>query len=75
MRGLQHKNRAAELLEKLLKDERKVCSRCNRSQSQIFSETLSQTLNAYHNHAIFTMQVIELINQPNDLDAARRRKA
>ena len=74
VRGLKHKNVAAELLEKLLKDELKVRSRRNLVQSQIFSEKLKQTLNAYHNRAISTMQVIEeLIKLAKDLDAAGKR--
>ena len=73
MRGLKHKNVAAELLEKLLKDELKVRSKRNLVQSQIFSEKLKKTLNAYHNRAISTMQVIEeLIKLAKDLDAATK---
>ncbi len=48
-----------ELLEKLLKDELKVRAKHNLVQSQLFSEKLSKTLNAYHNRAISTMEVIE----------------
>jgi type I restriction enzyme R subunit len=59
VRGLKHKNVAAELLEKLLRDELKVRSRRNLVQSQLFSEKLKKTLNAYHNRAISTMEVIE----------------
>jgi len=59
VRGLKHKNVAAELLEKLLKDELKVRSKRNIVQSQVFSEKLKKTLNAYHNRAISTMEVIE----------------
>jgi len=74
VRGLKHKNVAAELLEKLLKDELKVRSRRNLVQAQVFSEKLKQTLNAYHNRAISTMQVIEeLIKLAKDLDAASKR--
>ncbi|MBK8768442.1 MAG: DUF3387 domain-containing protein [Burkholderiaceae bacterium] len=74
VRGLKHKNVAAELLEKLLKDELKVRSKRNLVQSQVFSEKLKKTLNAYHNRAISTMQVIEeLIKLAKDLDAATRR--
>jgi type I restriction enzyme R subunit len=74
VRGLKHKNVAAELLEKLLKDELKVRSRRNLVQSQVFSEKLKKTLNAYHNRAISTMQVIEeLIKLAKELDAATRR--
>jgi type I restriction enzyme, R subunit len=74
VRALKHKNVAAELLEKLLKDELKVRSRRNLVQSHIFSEKLKKTLNAYHNRAISTMQVIEeLIKLAKDLDASTKR--
>ncbi len=73
VRGLKHKNVAAELLEKLLKDELKVRSKRNLVQSQVFSEKLKKTLNAYHNRAISTMQVIEeLIKLAQDLDSATK---
>ena len=73
MRGLKHKNVAAELLEKLLKDELKVRAKRNLVPSQVFSEKLKKTLNAYHNRAISTMQVIEeLIKLAKDLDAATK---
>jgi type I restriction enzyme, R subunit len=74
VRGLKHKNVAAELLEKLLKDELKVRSKRNLVQSQVFSEKLKNTLNAYHNRAISTAHVIEeLIALAKDLDAATKR--
>jgi len=40
VRGLKHRNVAAELLEKLLKDEIKVCSKRNLVQAQLFSDKL-----------------------------------
>ncbi len=74
VRGLKHKNVAAELLEKLLKDEIKVRSKRNVIQSQLFSEKLRQTLNAYHNRAIATQEVIEeLIMLAKEMDAAGKR--
>ncbi len=74
VRGLKHKNVAAELLEKLLKDELKLRSKRNFVQSQLFSEKLKKTLNAYHNRAISTMEVIEeLINLAKEMDAASKR--
>ena len=74
VRGLAHKNVAAALLEKLLKDELKVRSKRNLVQSQVFSEKLQKTLNAYHNRAISTMQVIEeLIKLAKELAAAGKR--
>ena len=74
VRGLKHKNVASELLEKLLKDELKVRSKRNLVQSQVFSEKLKKTLNAYHNRAISTMQVLEeLITLAKEMDAATKR--
>ena len=74
VRGLKHRNVAAELLEKLLKDEIKVRSRRNFVLSQVFSEKLKKTLNAYHNRAISTMEVIEeLIKLAKEMDAANKR--
>jgi type I restriction enzyme R subunit len=74
VRGLKYKNVAAELLEKLLKDELKVRSKHNLVQAQVFSEKLKRTLNGYHNRAISTMQVIEeLIKLAKDIDAASKR--
>jgi type I restriction enzyme R subunit len=77
VRGLKHKNVAAELLEKLLKDELKVRSKRNLVQSQFFSEKLKRTLNAYHNRAISTMQVIEelikMAKEVRDDDTAAER--
>ncbi len=76
VRGLKHKNVAAELLEKLLKDEVKVRSKRNLVQSQLFSEKLQKALNAYHNRAIATQEVIEeLIKLAKEMDAATKRGA
>ncbi|MEQ1579178.1 MAG: type I restriction endonuclease subunit R [Steroidobacteraceae bacterium] len=74
VRGLRHKNVAAELLEKLLKDELKTRSKHNFVQSQLFSEKLKKSLNAYHNRAISTMEVLEeLIALAKEMDAATKR--
>jgi type I restriction enzyme R subunit len=74
VRGLKHKNVAAELLAKLLKDEIKLRSVRNLVQSRQFSEMLQATLNAYHNRAIATQEVIEeLINLAKQMDAATKR--
>jgi type I restriction enzyme, R subunit len=74
VRGLKHKNVAAELLEKLLRDELKVRSKRNLVQSQIFSEKLKKTLNAYHNRAISTLEVIEeMIKLAKEFEAAGKR--
>jgi type I restriction enzyme R subunit len=73
VRALKYKNVAAELLEKLLRDELKLRSKRNLVQSQVFSEKLKKTLNGYHNRAISTLQVIEeMIQLAKDLDAATK---
>jgi type I restriction enzyme, R subunit len=74
VRGLKHKNVAAELLEKLLRDEIKIRAKRNLVQSELFSEKLKKALNAYHNRAIATQEVIEeLIKLAKELDAAGKR--
>lgn len=74
VRGLKYKNVAAELLAKLLKDEIKTRSVRNLVQSRAFSEMLKSTLNAYHNRAIATQEVIEeLIRLAKDMSAATQR--
>lgn len=70
VRGLKHKNVAAELLEKLLKDELRLRSKRNLVRSQLFSEKLKKTLNTYHNRAIATQEVIEeLIKLAKEISA------
>jgi type I restriction enzyme R subunit len=74
VRGLKHKNVAAELLAKLLGDEIKLRAKRNLVQSREFSEMLKKTLNAYHNRAIATQEVIEeLITLAKEMDAATKR--
>jgi type I restriction enzyme R subunit len=74
VRGLKYKNVAAELLAKLLGDEIKVRSKRNLVQSREFSEMLKKTLNAYHNRAIATQEVIEeLIKLAKQLSKADQR--
>jgi type I restriction enzyme R subunit len=74
IRGLKHKNVAAELLERLLTDEIKLRSKKNAVQGQMFSEKLKSTLNGYHNRAIATQEIIEeLIKLARDLGDASKR--
>ena len=74
MRGLKQKNVAAELLATLLHDVIKVRATRNLVQSRQFSELLQRTLNAYHNRAIATQEVIEeLIKLAKQLSAADQR--
>ncbi len=63
VQGLKHKNVAAELLAKLLKDELKTRAKRNVVQSRAFSELLHRTLLAYHNRAIATHEIIEELIQ------------
>ncbi len=74
VRGLKHKNVAAELLAKLLNDELHTRSKRNLVQSQLFSDKLKAALNAYHNRAIATHEVIEeLIKLAKEMEAAKKR--
>jgi type I restriction enzyme, R subunit len=74
VRGLKYKNVAAELLAKLLGDEIKTRSKRNVVQGREFSEMLKKTLNAYHNRAIATQEVIEeLIKLAKQLKEADQR--
>jgi type I restriction enzyme R subunit len=74
VRGIKQKNVAAELLAKLLQGQ--IAARASRNvvQGRQFSEMLKKTLNAYHNRAIATQEVIEeLISLAKELDAAAKR--
>ncbi len=74
VRGLKHKNVAAELLEKLLKDEIRCRAQRNVVQSRAFSERLKATMNAYHNRAIATHEIIEeLIQLAKEMREAAKR--
>jgi len=59
VRHLPQQNVATELLRKLLQDELKVRRKRNIVQSRQFSELLQRALNAYHNRAITTQEIIE----------------
>ena len=74
VRGLKHKNVAAELLAKLLGEEIKARTRRNVVQGRMFSEMLKKALNAYHSRAIATEEIIgELIRIAKEIrDAALR---
>ena len=61
-------------MAKLLQGEIKVRATRNLVQSRQFSELLQRTLNAYHNRAIATQEVIEeLIKLAKQLSAADQR--
>ena len=74
VRALKHKNVAAELLAKLLGGEIKLRAKLQLVQSRVFSDMLKKTLNAYHNRAIATQEIIEeLIRLAKDMRAATNR--
>ncbi|MFG0261630.1 MAG: type I restriction endonuclease subunit R, partial [Novipirellula sp. JB048] len=74
VRRLPHKNVAVELLKKLLSDEIKTRSPRNVVQARAFSDMLKRTLNAYHNRAISTQEIIEeMIKLGKELRAAAAR--
>ena len=74
VRGIKQKNVAAELLAKLLQGQITTRAARNVVQARQFSEMLKKTLNAYHNRAIQTQEVIEeLINLAREIDAAAKR--
>ena len=75
VRGFKYKNVAPELLAKLPGDEIKVRSKRNVLQSREFSEMLKKTLNAYHDRAIATQEVIEeLIKLAKQMSAATQTR-
>lgn len=74
VKGLNHKNLAVELLNRLLKGKVKAISRRNLIQSKKFSEMLEKTLLKYQNRAIETTQVIlELIELAKEMNEAHKR--
>jgi len=74
VRGLKHKNVAAELLRKLLTEEIKVRGKRNVVQSRAFSELLKKAVLAYQNRAIATYEVIEeLIRLAKEIREAGQR--
>ena len=74
VRGMQRRNLAVELLQKLLKGELATRRRKNVVQARSFADMLEQTIRRYQNRAIQTAQVIEeLINLARELREASAR--
>jgi type I restriction enzyme R subunit len=74
VRGMEHKNLAVELLEKLLKDEIRNRRKINLVQSRKLSDMLLDALRRYHNHVITVRDVIEeLLNISQDVTQADKR--
>ena len=59
VKGMEHKNVAVELLRKLLEGEIVTSTRTNVVKARSFSEILKRTMNAYHNRAIATHEILE----------------
>ena len=59
LKGLEQRNLAREMLEKLLRDEIKVRSKQNAVQARRFSEMLEDAVKKYDNRSIDTIQLIE----------------
>ena len=74
VRGMQRRNLAVELLQKLLKGELAVRRRKNVVQARSFAEMLDETLRRYQNRAVEAAQVIEeLIELARELREADSR--
>ncbi|MDE2887852.1 MAG: type I restriction endonuclease subunit R [Gemmatimonadota bacterium] len=74
VRGMEHRNLAVELLQKLLKGEVSIRRRKNVVQARSFAEMLEQTLRRYQNRAIEAAQVIEeLIQLAKEMREANER--
>ncbi|AUC62508.1 type I site-specific restriction-modification system restriction subunit HsdR (plasmid) [Cyanobacterium sp. HL-69] len=74
VRGMEHKNLAVELLEKLLKDEIRTRRKVNVVQSRKLTQMLEDSLRRYHSHVITVKDVIdELLNISQDVTQADRR--
>ena len=74
VRGMQQRNLAVELLQKLLRGEISVRRRKNVVQARSFAEMLEQTLRRYQNRAVEAVSVIEeLIHIARELREAAAR--
>ncbi|MCM8750200.1 type I restriction endonuclease subunit R [Thermomicrobiaceae bacterium CFH 74404] len=74
VRGMQHKNLAAELLRKLLENEIRTRRSKNVVQARSFAEMLERAIRRYQNRAIEAAQVIEeLIELAKEIREADRR--
>ena len=74
VRGMERRNLAVELLQKLLKGELAARRRKNVVQARSFAKMLEQTLHRYQNRAVEAAQVIEeLIQLARDMREAGAR--
>lgn len=77
LKNMPHKNLAAELLKRLLKDQIKIIMRVNLVQSKKFSEMLEDAVKRYHNGMIDSVTFIEqfLIPLAREMRDADKRGA
>jgi len=61
IKGMEHKNVALEVLRKLLNDEIKARMKKNLVQSKSLMEMLEQALKRYHNKAITSAQILNML--------------
>ena len=74
VRGMQRRNLAVELLERLLKGELATRRRKNVVQARSFAEMLEQTIRRYQNRAVEAAQVVEeLIGLAREMREASAR--
>ena len=74
VQGMEHRNLAVEVLQKLLKGEIATRRRENIVQARSFAEMLEDTLRRYQNRAVEAAQVIEeLIDLAREMRAANER--
>ena len=75
LRNMPHRNLAAELLKRLLKDEIRVRMKVNLVQSKKFSEMLEEAVSRYHNGMIDSITFIEefLIPMAREMREADKR--
>ena len=74
IRGMQRRNLAVELLERLVNDEIKTRSRRNLVEARSFSEMLARTVDEYNNRTITAEEAMErLIELAKRIKAARER--
>jgi type I restriction enzyme, R subunit len=73
--NMPHRNLAAELLKKLLKEEIKERAKINLVESKKFSEMLEEAIKRYHNGMIDTVEFLEkvLIPLAKEIRAADKR--
>jgi type I restriction enzyme, R subunit len=75
LKNMPHKNLAAELLKRLLKDEIKIRMKVNLVQSKKFSEMLEDAVKRYHNGMIDSITFLEdiLIPMAREMREADKR--